>query len=83
MCSVDVFVGCYIVIGEIAKFGLAVLVLSCGQYRHTQTVRITDADTNNNNMWIYKAHNVNTQAESEAPAVARWGWWGGKVMIAR
>jgi len=34
---------------------------------------------NNNNMWIYKAHNVSTQAESEAPAVARWGWWGGKV----
>ena len=25
-------------------------------------------------MWIYKAHNVNTQAESEARAVARWGW---------
>ena len=24
-------------------------------------------NNNNNNMWIYKAHNVNTQAESEAP----------------
>ena len=30
-------------------------------------------NNNNNNMRIYKAHNVSKQAESEAPAVARWG----------
>ena len=29
-----------------------------------------DYDNNNNNMWIYKAHNVNMQAKSEAPK-----WW--------
>ena len=38
-----------------------------------ERTKMIELNNTNNNMRIYKAHNVNTQAESEALVVARWG----------
>ena len=36
-------------------------------HRVNKCIFHTNNNNNNNNLWIYKAHNVNTQAESDSP----------------